>query len=210
MDPDLPETNALLKGASIGDELARQRLFDRYRSRLRQMVAVRMDRRLLARVDPSDVVQEAYAEAVNNLEKYLRDRPLPFYPWLRQFALQKILQLQRHHIYARCRSVEREDSGQTPPSDLCADALVNLLVASATSPSRRLIREELCNLVQSALQRLNASDRDILLMRHIEEMSTAEIGEVLGINVGAVRARHVRALQRLRGLLNEDYPEAHR
>jgi RNA polymerase sigma-70 factor, ECF subfamily len=210
MDPDLPETDALLQGASRGEPLARQRLFDRYRARLRQMVAVRMDRRLIARIDPSDVVQEAYAEAVNNLDKYLRDRPLPFYPWLRQFALQKILLLQRHHIYARCRSVEREESRKIPLSERSADALVNLLVASATSPSRRLIREELCSLVQSALQRLNPSDREILLMRHVEEMSTADIGAVLGINVGAVRARHVRALQRLRSLLNEDYPEAQR
>jgi RNA polymerase sigma-70 factor (ECF subfamily) len=98
----------LLRAAANGDEAAVPRLLARHRGRLRQMVAVYLDHRLAARVDPSDVVQEALADASQGFTDYLRERPLPFYPWLRQFAWQRLLQLHRHHIRARRRSVERE------------------------------------------------------------------------------------------------------
>ena len=104
-----PDTEELVERAGLGDEGARQELFVRHRDRLRRMVAVRMDRRLAPRVDPSDVVQEALAEAHEAMSDYLRDRPLPFYPWLRQFAWERLLKLHRHHVDARRRSVDREE-----------------------------------------------------------------------------------------------------
>src|SRR3954453_2130957 len=100
----------LLRAAAGGGEAAGQRLLARHRGRLRQMVAVYLDHRLSARVDPSDIVQEALADAARGLDGYLRERPLPFYPWLRQFAWQRLLQLRRHHIDAQRRSVAREVS----------------------------------------------------------------------------------------------------
>src|SRR5215472_7956514 len=103
-----PDTEELLEQAGTGDRTARQQLLARHRGRLRQMVALRIDRRMAARVDPSDVVQEALADAARNLSDYIEERPLPFYPWLRQFAWERLLQLHRHHLRAQRRSVDRE------------------------------------------------------------------------------------------------------
>src|SRR4051794_8445239 len=96
-----PDTDQLLRQAAAGDESARGRLLDRHRDRLKRMVAVRSDPRLAARVDPSDVVQEALTEAAGKLDRYLSARPLPFYPWLRQLALERLAALRRRHVGAR-------------------------------------------------------------------------------------------------------------
>jgi RNA polymerase sigma-70 factor (ECF subfamily) len=172
------------------------------------MVAIYLDRRLASRVDPSDVVQEALADAARGLSDYLRERPLPFYPWLRQFTWQRLQQLRRHHIHARRRSVELEVPWDIALPDRSAEALIDRLMVSGTSPSRRLIRDEQCERVRAALDRLTPHDREILVMRHLEEMSAGEIGSVLGISEGAVRARILRALTRLRGLMDHGESEA--
>src|SRR4051812_38196014 len=103
------DTDELLREASGGDKAAGEKLLVRHQGRLRQMVAVYLDRRLAARVDPSDVVRGVLAEASRGLSNSLRERPLPFYPWLRQFAWQRLAHLHRHHIDAQRRSVEREE-----------------------------------------------------------------------------------------------------
>src|SRR3954447_17543581 len=129
------DTDKLLRRAGEGDDPARQELLVRHRARLRRMVAVRMDRRLAARVDPSDVVQEAMAQAHRELDGYLRDRPLPFYPWLRRITWKRLLALHHHHIDVRRRSVGREAArGPWLPEESALD-LVERLVGSATSPS---------------------------------------------------------------------------
>jgi RNA polymerase sigma-70 factor (ECF subfamily) len=192
----------LLRAAQDGDEVAGQRLLARHRGRLRQMVALFLDRRLAARIDPSDIVQEALADASRGFTAYLRERPLPFYPWLRQFAWQRLWQLHRYHIHAGCRSVEREVRWDPELPDQSAAALADRLMASGTSPSRRMIRDELRRRVQDALARLAERDREILVMRHLEEMSAAEIGSILGISEGAVRVRVLRSRTRLRALLD--------
>src|SRR5712692_10348388 len=102
------ETEELIERASQGDRLARQELLVRHQARLRQMIAVRMDRRLGARLDPSDVVQEVFADACQKLSDYLRRRPLPFYPWLRQIAWERLVKLHQRHIHAQKRSITRE------------------------------------------------------------------------------------------------------
>ena len=198
----------LLRAAERGDDAAGQRLLARHRSRLRQMVAIYLDRRLTARVDPSDVVQEALADAARGLSDYLRERPLPFYPWLRQFAWQRLLQHHRHHIGAQRRSVAREVPWDLALPDQSANALADRLMANGTSPSRRMIRDELRRRVQAALDRLAPRDREILVMRHLEEMSAADIAAILGISEGAVRVRLLRALARLRALLDDGGSEA--
>jgi RNA polymerase sigma-70 factor, ECF subfamily len=201
-DSDIEEIE-LLRAAECGDDDACQQLLARHRGRLRQMVAVHLDHRLAARVDASDVVQEALAEAAARLAVYLRERPLPFYPWLRQFAWQRLVQLHRHHIGARRRSARREVPLDIALTNTSADALANHLIASGTSPSRRMIRDELRRRVQDALRRLAPRDRELLVMRHLEEMSAVEIAAILGISAGAVRVRHLRALTRLRTVLSE-------
>jgi RNA polymerase sigma-70 factor, ECF subfamily len=204
MSPDAADTDALLRSAGLGDEAAWTELLARHRDRLRRMVAVRIDRRLAARVDPSDVVQEALADAALGLSSYLRDRPLPFYPWLRQVAWLRLVQLYRHHVVAQRRSVDREVPAEPPIADASAHLLAAAcLAAEGSTPSRALIREELLDRVHAALARLDPRDREVLVMRHLEGMSSAEVGAVLLINEGAVRARLVRALKRLRGLLEQ-------
>jgi RNA polymerase sigma-70 factor, ECF subfamily len=198
------EPEGLIDQAARGDRVARQQLIALHRERLRRMVAVRMDRRLAPRLDPSDVVQEAMAEADRHLDEYVRDRPLPFYPWLRQFACQRLRQLHRHHVDARRRSVTREEPWEMPLPDRSALDLARRLLASATSPSRRLIRDEVRARVQDAVASLDPRDREVLVLRYLEGLTTDEIAAILGIRAGAVKMRHLRALERLRGLLDND------
>jgi RNA polymerase sigma-70 factor (ECF subfamily) len=192
------ENDELLAQAELGDSAARQQLLEMHRPRLRLMVAVRLDRRLSARVDPSDVVQDALTEANQALDEYLKERPLPFYPWLRRFAWKRLVDLHRRHVVARRRTVTREESLDPGLPDHSAVALADNLMASDTSPSRHVLRDELVERVQSALGLLDARDREVLVLRYLEQLTTAEIAAVLGIGVGAVKMRHLRALQRLR------------
>src|SRR5262245_30236820 len=200
------ETEALLEQARRGDVAARQQLLARHRHRLRQMVAVHLDRRVTARVDPSDVVQEALADAARNLDDYLRNRPLPFYPWLRRLAWERLVKLHRRHIAADRRSVTREEPAPLP--DQSAQELAVRLVAPGTSPSNAVLRQELHGRVQAALAELPWRDREVLVLRYLEQLSTAEVAAVLDISPGAVKLRHLRALERLRRLLGDTATEA--
>jgi RNA polymerase sigma-70 factor (ECF subfamily) len=207
MGADDSKTEELIQRAGNGDPDAREELLGRHRARLRQMVAVRMDRRLAARVDPSDVVQEALTDACLKLPDYLDRRPLPFYPWLRQLAWERLVELHRRHVRAQKRSVTREDPCSLALPDESALELAGRLVAPGSSPSKRLLREELLFRVQHTLAQMNARDREVLVMRHLEQMSIAEIAAVQGVTEGAVKLRHLRALQRLRDLLGVHHPE---
>src|SRR6516162_333151 len=131
-DSDDADTEQLLQRAGQGERQARDQLFARLRPRLRQAIALRLDRRLAARVDPSDVVQETLTEADRRLAEYLRDRPLPFYPWLRQLALERIIEVHRRHVRAVKRSVEREERS-LPLPDESAVELARQLFARGSS-----------------------------------------------------------------------------
>jgi RNA polymerase sigma-70 factor (ECF subfamily) len=195
-------TDWLVDQARNGDAEARRKLMERHRGRLRNMVSLRLDPRLAARVDPSDVVQEALAAAYPRLDDYLRDRPLPFYPWLRQFAWDCLVQLHRRHVTARRRSVKREQVWQPGLSSESVMRLSTRLLAPGSSPSDHMIRRELRDRLQAALAKLAPNDREVLVMRNLEQMPAAEIAAVLGIKEGTVRVRHLRALERLRALLD--------
>jgi RNA polymerase sigma-70 factor (ECF subfamily) len=153
------------------------------------------------------VVQETLAEADRKLPGYLRARPLPFYPWLRQLAIERLIELHRRHIQARKRSVTREQRLDQDWSDESVMELARRLVTSGSSPSERLVREELHRRVQSALETLPPRDREILVMRHLEELRVTEIAAVLGISEGAVKTRHLRAIRRFRDLLGDEFSE---
>src|SRR5262245_51694114 len=144
-----PDTEELLRRAAAGDEPARQALLARHRDRLRRMVAVRLDPRLAARVDPSDVVQEALLDAAGRLDDYLRARPVAFYPWLRRLAWEHLVKLHERHLHARKRSVLREEPGGLGLPDGSAELLAQRLAASASSPSRRLLRAEMHDRVRA-------------------------------------------------------------
>src|SRR5262249_37440030 len=155
-------------------------------------------RRLAARLDPSDVVQESLADAARRLPDYLRDRPLPFLAWLRRLAADRLGALHRRHVRAGRRSVGRE---QTVLPDHAADARAERLFARGSAPGDRLRRRERREQLRQALARLKEADREVLVLRHLEQLSAREIAQVLGLTEGAVHVRHVRALQRLRELL---------
>ncbi len=203
-------TEKLLHRAGQGDTMACQELLVRHQDRLRHMIAVRMDRRLAARIDPSDVVQDTLARAIPLLAAYLRERPLPFYPWLRQLAWDRLVELHRRHIQAQRRSVTREERRPPPLPDESALDLAGRLFARGSSPSARLRRHELRGRVVTLLAQLAETDREVLVLRHLEQLSPGEIAAVLGISEAAVYTRHVRALERVRALLGDDLAEDER
>jgi RNA polymerase sigma-70 factor, ECF subfamily len=203
---DEPQTTELLRRARRGDKSAVERLLQVHRDRLRRMVVVHLDRRLAVRVDPSDIVQEALVEAARKLPDYLEQRPLPFYPWLRRLALENLLQMRQRHVDARKRSVHREQAADLGLSDESMNALADRFVASGTHPSERLVREELRNRVRAALAELPPRDREVLVVRYLEQHAPREAAAALGIGQAAFMKRHLRAIQRLRRRLdhNED------
>jgi RNA polymerase sigma-70 factor (ECF subfamily) len=211
MTAHTPDTEELIVQAARGDASAREGLLARHRERLRKMIAYRLDRRLAARVDPSDVVQDVLIEANEKLDRYMSERPLPFYPWLRRMATERLQFLHRRHVQAAKRSVRHEEPDKLElPDDSLAD-LAERLVASTTSPSQRLLAQEERQRVQQALEQLAERDREVLVLRHLEQLSVAETAAVLEITQGAVKTRHVRALERIRALLTaNDLPGGER
>lgn len=202
-EPAEAEILRLIERADRGDPEAGHLLLEGHRDRLRRMVAARMDRRIAARLDPSDVVQEALAEAHGELGGYLRDRPLPFYPWLRRFAWERLMKLHRFHLLSQRRSVSREEMAGPALPDESVLRLADRLLATGTSPSRQMHRDEQASRVRAALAELAPNDREILVMRHLEQMETDEIASALGLGAGALRVRLLRALRRLRPLLED-------
>jgi RNA polymerase sigma-70 factor (ECF subfamily) len=195
-----PETEELLQNASRGG-LALGHLLERHRDRLRRMVAVRLDSRLAPVVDPSDVVQEALADASRKLDDFLRDRPLPFYPWLRRLAGERITQFHRRHLRTQKRAVTHEERLDLALPDESASRLADRLASSATSPSQQLLRAEQARRLREVLGRLSSNDREVLVLCYLEELDFGEIAAALGISENAAKVRHFRALERVRKLL---------
>ena len=207
MVPRDPETEGLLAGVRSGDRAAVDRLLERHRDRLRQMVVVRMDQRLSARIDPSDIVQETLAVAARKLPRYLHEPAVSFYPWLRRIAWERLVKLHQKHLKAQRRTVTREEPQGPSLSSESAMDLAKRLMDSGTSPSLSVEKKELRGQVQAALTRLRASDREILVMRYLEQLSNKEIAEALGITEGALKMRHLRALTALKTILAQSMKE---
>jgi RNA polymerase sigma-70 factor, ECF subfamily len=197
----IPDTDELLRRCADGDPSATAKLLDRHRDRLRRLVAIRVDTRIKARIDPSDVVQETLATAHRQLPEYLSKRPLPFYPWLRRIACDRLADLHRRHLRAQMRSVKREEP--LGLSDDSAIALAQRLLAPESSHLGRMIRRELLERMHAALEILNPTDREMLILRHLEELDTRETAAVLGINESAAKLRHLRAVERIQKLLRQ-------
>jgi RNA polymerase sigma-70 factor (ECF subfamily) len=197
-----PNTDQLVEAAASGDQQARGTLLERHRERLRRMIAVRLDPRLAPRLDPSDIVQETLAEADRRLDEYLGDRAVAFYPWLRQIATDRLGMAHRRHLRAGRRTVAREEPGGLPEGS--ALQLAERVLGSGGSPSAGLMREERRQQVRKALEELPERDREVLVLRYLEQHSTAQTAEVLGLSQGAVKMRLLRAVQRLHELLDEE------
>jgi RNA polymerase sigma-70 factor (ECF subfamily) len=196
------ELGRLLRRAAAGDPHAWRVLFDRDRQRLRQMVALRLDRRLQGRVDPSDVIQEAHIEAMTRLPEYLRDSNLPCFLWLRLLVGQRLMLLHRRHLGAQARDAGREIGlyhGALPAAT--SAALAARLLGHLTQPSAAAVRAERKIRIQTALNAMDALDREILALRHFEQLSNDEAAQALGLSKSAASKRYVRALNRLREIL---------
>ena len=203
MDASESETRALVGRAAEGDTAAVESLMNGHRARLKRMVRLRMDPRLRARVDPSDVIQETLATASRQLPDYLQTQAIPFYPWLRRIAWQQLAHLHQRHLDAEKRSIRREQRRTGDVSDHSTLQLVNLLAGSFSTPSMAATKREIRQRVQAALDDLSDTDREVLLQRYAEQLSIQEIAAVLGITVAAAYKRHARALEKVRTALEE-------
>jgi RNA polymerase sigma-70 factor (ECF subfamily) len=196
------ESGVLLERARGGDAAALNELFARHRERLRRMVLLRLDLRLQGRIDASDVLQEALLEATRQVQEYLRDPKYPLFLWLRLLVGERLNKLHRQHLGAQMRDAGLEVSlyrGALPAAS--SAALAAHLLGRATPPAEAAIRAERVLRVQEALNALEPLDREILALRHFEQLSRAEASRVLGIEEAAAAKRYVRALKRLKGVL---------
>lgn len=203
---EAPDTDELLARAGVGNAAIVAQLFSRHRPRLRRMLLSRMDPRMTARVDPSDIIQETLLEAHQRLPTYLDERPIPFYPWLRQIAWNRLLDFHRRHILVQKRTVTREEALDMSISDRSTDNLVRQLAAQVSNPSHSTRRKEMRERVHAALARLPEPLREVLVMRHLERLSVLEIAAIQGVAEGTVKSRHFRALELVRNRLIDWQP----
>ena len=197
------DTDALLDQAALGDVSAVNTLLMRHAARLRAMIALRIDSRLAPRLDPSDIVQDALAEAHRKLPAYIDNRAVPFYPWLRKIAWEKLVQSHRKHVYAQRRSVRRE-AGQLDLSGDSKMLLVDRLANSSASPSDALAREEMAARVVSALADLPRQDHEIIVLKHLENLTFIEVAVVMEMTEEAVRSRYRRAIERIHKIVSRE------
>jgi RNA polymerase sigma-70 factor (ECF subfamily) len=199
LQPDSAQTCALLERIETGDRQALDQLLRRHRDALHGFVAVRLGHDLQARLDPSDVVQEAQLEMARRMDDFLQRRPMPFHVWMLKTAHKRLMNAQRDHRQAARRSVRREAGWPERSSLLLARPLLH----SGSSPSEQLLARELAERVTRAVADLSEADRDILLMRHAEQLPYEEIACLLDIQPAAARKRYGRALIRLQRVLTE-------
>lgn len=196
---------ALVDQAGHGDAEALNELFQRYRDRLWRVVHLRMHPRLMGRVDASDVIQEVYLEAARGLEQYCQEPPLPFYLWLRHITGQKLVDAHRRHLGAQARDAFREctvyNGAMPEPSSASVAAQ---LLGKLTTPSQAAVRVELTLRIQETLNSMEEVDREVLVLRHFEQMSNSEVAQVLGLSESAASKRYIRALERLDRILGPD------
>lgn len=176
--------------------------YSQHRDRLWRIVNFRLDRRLLGRVDADDILQEAYLDAATRIEHYLNDPAITFFIWLRTVVGQTLIDVHRRHLGAQKRDVRREvRPNRRVFSASTSFQIADVLLADMSSPSQAALKEELASKLHEALESLKEIDRDILVLRHFEELSNLEAAEVLEIEAKTASMRYFRALTRLRSIL---------
>lgn len=201
--PDDSQTALLLQRALDGEPGALGDLLMRDNERLTRVVKFRMDPRLRGRVDASDVVQEAFLEATTRFDEYKRDAKMPFFLWLRFLTMQQLCALHRRHLGVQARDVSRDISLFNGPSpEITSAVLAAQLIGKLTTPSQAAIRAETRLRLEEALNSMEPIDREVLAMRHFEWLSNQETARLLGIAESAASNRYVRAVKRLRFILD--------
>jgi RNA polymerase sigma-70 factor (ECF subfamily) len=198
-----PDTARLLDQAARGDVAATGELLERHRDRLTRMVRLRLDARVRARLGISDVIQEAWLEASQRIDDYFRNPEVPFYVWLRFITAQRVLTAHRRHIGAQGRAVGREQQLDVAGLSATSVSLAAELIGRDASPSRAANRAELRERVTEALEAMEPIDREVLALRHFEQLGNVDVARVLGIDTDAASKRYVRALRRLRVALGD-------
>lgn len=197
-----PESDPLAR-ARAGDPEALGQLFLHFRDRLRKMVRLRLDRRLAGRVDPSDVLQEAFLDLSRRFPEYVANPAVPFYLWLRGLTGQRLIDLHRMHLGAQMRNASQEVSlyrGGLPQAS--SEYLAEQLLGRLTSPTQAAVRAEMQIRLQEALNSMEPLDREVVVLRHFEELNNNETAEVLGIDKSAASKRYIRAIRRLKTILD--------
>ena len=193
----------LLQAAQAGDQQSLNELFARYRDKLKKLVESRLDLRLATRVDGSDVVQEVHLEVVKRLPEYLANPTISFYHWMRFLTKQKMAELVRRHIHAQARDVRREQQVSPRTAGDSTRVLVGFLLDAMESPSELVGQNEMHRLINDAIDQMVEQDREVLVLRHVEQLSTSDAAVRLGISENTCRQRHLRALKRLRSMLKQ-------
>ena len=206
VDDARPEVDRRLARAAAGDAAAWGELLTEHNERLHRIVAFRLDLRLRGRVDPADVVQDAYLEAADHREAYFRLPALPLFLWLRGIVGNKLLETHRTHLGTRMRDAGREVAANCKPAgasgpDATSVALLAGFSAHSAGPGTRAARAESAERLREAIAALADIDREVLALRHFEQLSNAEVAAALGIGERAAKERYVRALQRLKAAL---------
>lgn len=180
-------------------------MLESYRPRLQRMVSLRLDPRVRRRVDSSDILQEAFVDVTRRLGEYRPDAGLSFFVWVRLVTGQKLVDLHRQHLGAEKRDVRREifPAAPVPASSI---SLARAIVDHSPTPAQRLVRGEQQERLRAALDGMEESDREILMLRHFERLSNEECAEILGLTPSGAKQRHMRAALRLREVLRE-YPD---
>lgn len=187
-----------------GDDQALGELFSRFRERLWKLVNFRLSPRLSGRVDADDVLQESYLAAAERIRHFLDNPSISIFVWLRLIVLQTLTDVERRHLGARMRDANREVSLQVQPAGQSTSfSLAAQLLGNLTSPSQAAIRAEQASQLEAAIDNMNPIDREVLALRHFEELTNQETAEVLEIEEKAASIRYVRALKRLKEILAE-------
>ena len=192
----------LLERARSGDRKALGALLEGQRPRLERLLALRLDGRLRGRVEPADIIQEAFLEASLRLEAYLRDPTMPFYLWLRFITMQRLQAIYREHLRSQKRDARREVSlDEAPFPEAGSEALATRLLGNVSTPSQRAMRAEVLLRLRQTLDTMDPDDREVIALRHFEQLGNADVARVLGIQESAASKRYVRAIARLKDLL---------
>jgi RNA polymerase sigma-70 factor, ECF subfamily len=198
-DDNMRDDDDLLVRLEGGDTRALCELFARHRERLRRMIRLRLDRRLQGRIDSSDVLQDAYIEVARRAGEYLTQPNMPPFLWLRFLTSQTLQSLHRHHLNVQMRDAGQEVSlGRHATPQANSACLAEMLLGRLTSPTRAARRAEMQLKLQEILNLMEPFDREVLALRHFEELSNREVAQVLGLSKTATSNRYIRALERLK------------
>lgn len=205
MWPEQQPTEELLAQAKDGDNSAVNQLMDRHRNSLRQLIRMRLDARIQKRVDVSDVIQDVLVEANRRLDRYIDNPVMPFHLWLRQIAKDRIIDAHRRHRVSAKRSVDREQGMAIPRGhDQSSIQLASLLGDARLTPAAAALQKEMAAKVEAAISGLDDKDCEIITMRHYEHLSNQEIGTILGLTEPAASMRYLRAIKRLKALMQSE------